>query len=171
MVEAIPPIETPRWYEAPPPAAPPEPPQGGPTLYVVCVEDDFDALGPLADCLNGAGITLELPIFSGSASAVREANEALALRCHAALLFFGAGDGAWMAQQRSELQRVQALRRERTPMTVFTYLGGPVTPDKRATMLTRPPHLIAGLEGFSPASLEPLQEAVGAVARPVVEAP
>lgn len=146
-----------RRLEEPTPAAPP-PPVGAevPSVYVVCVEEDFDALTPLADCLSAAGIAMELPVFSGSAAAVREANEAIALRCDTALLFFGAGDGAWMAQQRSELFRLQALRRATAPITVYTCLAGDRTPDKRAALLRRTPNLIDLLDGFSPAAMDPL---------------
>src|SRR5690606_13016491 len=127
-----------------------------------CVEDDFEHLQPLAELLAAAGIVIEFPVFSGSAAAVREANEAIALSCDAALLFFGAGDGAWMAQHRSELQRIQALRRDTAPLIVFTYLAEPLIPDKRAALLRRAPNLINGIEGFSALALEPLLDALRA---------
>jgi hypothetical protein len=145
--------------------------EGGSSVYLVCVEDDFEGLTPVAEFLSAAGIVMELPVFSGSASAVREANEALALRCDAAVLFFGAGDGAWMAQQRSELQRVQALRRDRPPMPVFTCLVGERTSDKRAVLLRRTPNVIDLLDGFSEAPLQPLLHAVNNEAAQPPETP
>lgn len=158
--------------EAPPRLAPPAAaPDGGPTVYLVCVEDDFEALTPLADLLGASGVAMELPVFSGSAAAVREANEALAMRCDTAVIFFGAGDGAWMAQQRSDLQRVQALRRETSPVTVFTCLSGERTPDKRAALLRRTPHLIDLLEGFDAAALEPLLAAARGLSSNAAVAP
>ena len=134
------------------PVSPPTPAldEGPPSVYVVCVEDDFEALMPLGQFLNGAGCAMELPVFTGSASAVREANDAIAMHCDAAILFFGAGDGAWMAQQRSELQRIQALARDRPPIPVFTYLSSPVTADKRVAIMKMTPNLLNGLDGFTP---------------------
>ena len=161
-----------RKIEAPAPVAPlPPTDEAGSTVYLVCVEDDFEGLTRVAELLSEAGIIMELPVFSGSASAVREANEALALRCDAAVLFFGAGDGAWMAQQRSELQRVQALRRDRPPMPVFTCLTGERTPDKRAVLLRRTPNVIDLLDGFSADALQPLLHAIGNGAALPLETP
>jgi hypothetical protein len=151
--------------ETPEPPAPVAAADAAPTVYVVCVEDDFEALQPLVAFLNGESYAMEFPVFSGSAAAVREANEAIAMRCDAAILFFGAGDGAWMAQQRGELQRTQSLRRDRPLAAVFTCLSGPLTADKRAVIMRMTPNLINVVDSFTDATMQPFLRAVPKAAR------
>jgi hypothetical protein len=120
---------------------------GSPTIYLICVEDDLEATAPLIEYLTNQGFAVELPVFSGDAQEVREANEAVACNCQGVLLFFGAGGGAWKYHQQSELKRMQGSRRE--PLRAnFTYLAAPGTADKKVALLKKEPNLINGLEGF-----------------------
>ncbi|PWT98016.1 MAG: hypothetical protein C5B51_30210 [Terriglobia bacterium] len=132
---------------------------GAPLVYFICVEEDLESAVPLIEFLTNEGFAIELPVFSGDATEVRQANEAVAASCQAVLLFFGAGGGAWKYHQQSELKRIQASRRE--PLRVsFTYLAGPPTADKKVSLLKKEPGLINGLEGFAPEKLSPFLAAL-----------
>jgi len=135
--------------------------EGPPTIYLICIEQDLDAVEPLMDFLRGQGFEVELPVFSGSAEAVSEANEAKVRNCRAAVLFFGAGDGAWESHQQSELKRIRGLMRDEAPVATFTYLAAPMTGDKKGLVLKKEPNLINGIEGFSAEKMENFLRTVG----------
>ena len=149
-----------KQIENPKPSGTPAADSGPPTVYLICVEADVEAAVPLLECLSEQGCNVELPVFSGDAASLREANEAVAMSCHAAILFFGAGDGAWRKHQVSELARVQALRRDRPLRAAFTYLAAPETTDKKVLRIKREPNLIEGVAGFQVSSLRPFLQAV-----------
>ncbi len=123
-------------------------------IYVICVERDIEeAALPLLEYLTGQGFDVDLPVFTGSATEVREANEAKAGSCDAVILFFGHGDGAWKFHQQSELKRIQGSQRNQALLPQFSYLAGPATADKRVALLKKELNLINGLEGFSEAAM------------------
>jgi hypothetical protein len=125
-------------------------------IYIICVEEDLEAVSPVVNCLSSEGFRVELPVFSGDPVEVRQANEAVAMTCDAVVLFCGAGDGAWVFHQRNELKRVAGLRR-RTPWRAqWLYLAGPATPDKRALLLKNRAQLMNGMDGFAPKKILPL---------------
>jgi hypothetical protein len=124
-----------------------------PTVYFLCVEQDLEAAAPLVEFLGAQGLSVEFPVFSGDAQEVREANEGVAKRCDASILFFGAGDGMWKKHQENELMRVQGLRRAR-PMLAFTYLAAPKSPDKTVALLKKQLNLINGLDGFAASAVD-----------------
>lgn len=129
------------------------------TVYVICAEEDLaDAVGPLVQFLEQRDVSCEFPVFTGAAADVRSANEAIAARCDAAILFCGAGEGAWIQSQHDALTRVQTSRRDRPMRGVFHYLAGPVTADKQK--LTWRKNVINGLKGFSEPALEPFLRAL-----------
>jgi hypothetical protein len=140
-----------------------------PIVYIVCVEEDVDELMPLVELLQAKGLEVEFPVFEGNATEVREANERLASSCDAVLLFWGAGSGAWRAQQESELKRVQALRRGRPLRALFTYLSGPPAKDKKFLLLKKRPDLIDALGGLQENALDPFLGAIAAAERPQLE--
>jgi len=140
--------------EEPKPQSAPAPEAGPPTVYLICVEEDVEAAVPLMECLSEKGFSVELPVFTGCSASVREANDAVAMSCRGAILFFGAGDGAWRKHQLSELTRVQGSRRDRPLRANFTYLSGPDTTDKKVLRFKKEPNLIDGMAGFQASSLE-----------------
>jgi hypothetical protein len=142
---------------------------GAATVYIVCVEEDIDELMPLVELLQAKGLEVEFPVFEGGATEVREANERLSSSCDAVLLFWGAGSGAWRAQQESELQRVRALRRGRPLRAVFTYLSGPPARDKQFLLMKKRPDLIDALGGFQEGALDPFLGAIADAGRQQLE--
>jgi hypothetical protein len=142
---------------------------GGRRVSVICLEHDIvdESVGPLVRFLDEQGIQWELPVFSGAASEVRAANEDIAHRCDAAILFCGAGEGPWIQSQTDAFTKVQAARRGRVPPLAF-YLASPVTPDKQKLRWRK--HAIDGFAGFAAPALEALLAALQPPAAPAAGA-
>lgn len=133
--------------------------EGG-SVNVICLADDMDAVSPMAELILAQERAVDLPLFSGDAAEVRQANEALAMKCDAVVLFCGAGDGAWMFHQQNELKRIAGLRRDNPWRGQFTVLAGPATGDKRAMVFRKPPGLLNIMDGFAPEKMKPLLDAL-----------
>jgi len=134
----------------------------GPRLvYLICEKRDRKAIIPLYKYLRGQGFKAKLPTFTGDATAVREANEALMKTCDVVLLFWGAGDEAWKSHQENDLRKNQSVR-QKPLRAVYTYLAEPTNDDKEFTLELEEPNLIDGLAGFSEAAMEVFVQAVNA---------
>jgi TIR domain len=139
----------------------PPPPPGHKMVYVLCDEKDRRDTVPLLKFLKGKGLEIKLPVFTGVAAQVREANQELFMTCDAVILFYGAGDEAWKFHQQNELKKIQGLRSEKPLTAIYTYLAGPATDDKELLLTLDEPNLINSLSGFSEPAMEAFLTAVG----------
>lgn len=101
-------------------------------LSLICCEADRKQLVDVIKLLRQT-VDVQLPVFSGDAGSVREANHEILMACDAAVLYYGAGDEAWKFHQCNELRRVRGLRRlrgERLLKSEYTLLASPNTDDK-----------------------------------------
>ncbi|MGB7946555.1 MAG: toll/interleukin-1 receptor domain-containing protein [Candidatus Binatia bacterium] len=116
-------------------------------IHVLCeARDRKETLGLLKLLKESADITL--PVFTGDAAQVREANQALLLECDAVLLYYGAGDEAWKFHQQNELKRIRALRADR-PLPIETlYLADPSSDDKELLVGLGEQNLINAMAGI-----------------------
>ena len=132
-------------------------------VYVVCDVRDRKETIPLRKLLQRAGFEVEIPVFSGDAATVRQANQELLAQCDAAVLFYGAGDEAWKRTVENDLRKAPAYRHDKPPMIRFTYLAPPSTEDKADLIDVQEPNVIDGLRGEpTEADVRPL---VGALLR------
>jgi hypothetical protein len=130
-------------------------------IYVVCDSRDRKETIPLRRLLQRAGFEVEIPLFSGDAATVRQANQELLTQCDAAVLFYGAGDEAWKRTVENDLRKALAYRQGKTPMIRLTYLAPPATEDKADLIDVQEPDLINGLRGEpTEADVQPLVEAL-----------
>ena len=130
-------------------------------IYVVCDARDRKETIPLRRLLQRAGFEVEIPVFSGDAATVRQANQELLAQCDAAVLFYGAGDEAWKRTVENDLRKALAYRQDKAPMIRFTYLAAPATEDKAELIDVQEPDLINGLRGEpSEADVQPLVDAL-----------
>jgi TIR domain len=140
-------IETPEQKE-------PEPGSAGndrKLVYLVFDEEDRTATYPLRKYLKGQGFEVQVPIFEGTAEAVRKENENSLRQCHAVILFYGAGDEAWKRAVEGDFRKMGGLRRK----PVYTYLADPVTAGKKDLIELEEPNVIRCLDGFSEAEMKP----------------
>lgn len=136
---------------APPDAAPAA--AGRRVLHLVCSERDRrDAVPLIRRLREQAEVTL--PVFTGDAGAVREANQALLMAADAVILYYGAGDEAWRYHQQNELKRIRGLRTGKPLPPERLYLAGPNSDDKDLLAELGEPGLIDGRAGV-PAELAP----------------
>jgi hypothetical protein len=131
-------------------------------VHVLMDPRDASNVIPLVKLLKAHGLAVTFPVFSGDAASVREANTLLLRDCHAVLLYYGAGDEAWMFHQRMELSKQAAFRDH--ALVLYTCLAEPDTPSKMLLRETQEPHCIDGRRDLSEADLVPFIEATLACA-------
>lgn len=110
--------------------APPAPPPTQRRAHVLLQAADRRAAVPFLRELQARRARVSLPILSGDAAAMQEANQTLLLESDEVWLYYGAGDETWRFQQSRELDRIRALRPQRPLPPEFLVLAGPDTDDK-----------------------------------------
>ncbi len=130
------------------------------TVHVLCDARDRKDMVALLRFLKARGLEVSLPIFTGDAGSVREANQALLMNCDRVLLYYGAGDEAWRFHQQNELKKVRAQRSEKPLPLEAVYLAGPGTEDKTLLVDLQEPNLIHALNGFSEEAMADFIDAV-----------
>lgn len=150
----------------PAPAEAPTGSQNGSRLiYLICDQRDRKATVPVRKFCRAQGFDVSLPAFEGDASAVREAHQQLLSSCDGIMVFYGAGDEAWMHTIGNELRKMPAYRGGKPVLANYTYLAGPKTADKEDLIDMEEPNLIDGLEQFSEAEMAAFVQAMNS-ARP-----
>jgi hypothetical protein len=119
------------------------------SIHVLCDAKDRKDIIALLKFLKGRGLDVSLPIFTGDAGIVREANQELLLSCDGVILYYGAGDEAWRFHQQNELKKIRARQTGKPFPDEFIFLAGPNTDDKALMLDLQEPNLINGLNGFS----------------------
>jgi hypothetical protein len=105
---------------------------------------------------------VDIPVFEGDATEVREANQKLLTTCDAVLLFYGAGDEAWKRTVDNELKKMRGYRGDKPLLASYTYLAAPKTGDKDDRLEMEEPHLINGFGDFSEAAMAEFLQALNA---------
>jgi len=123
-----------------------------PLVWLICDRSDRQATLPLIKHLRAQGLQVKLPAFTGSASDLRAANEALAAACDSVLLYWGEGDEAWRVHQESNLRK-QIGRRDRPLKAMATWVAAPDSDDKDFAIVSEEPGLIDGRGDFDPSLL------------------
>ncbi|HNI47520.1 MAG TPA: TIR domain-containing protein [Zoogloea sp.] len=145
-----------------PPEAPPTAPSvSARRVHLVCDARDRKDILPFIRLLRAHGVEVTLPVFSGDAGAVREANRQLALDCDVLVLWYGAGDEAWKYHQGNDLQKLCASQRERPLRGQFVLLAPPLGDDKAFLRALAEADTLDALDGLDAAVLAPLLAALG----------
>lgn len=132
-------------------------------IYVLCDQQDMDAVRPLEDYLFGQGYEVMLPIFDDDEAQARLEHEENLQSADAVLVYYGAGAELWLRRKLRELQKSAGLGREKPWLGRAIYIAGPATPQKErfrtleATLLHEP----AG--GFDGSVLGPFFEEIANV--------
>lgn len=133
-----------------------------PRLYILCDQEDVEAMRPLEDYLFGAGFEVIVPFFDEDEAQARLEHEENLRSSDVVLLYYGKGDELWMRRKLREVQKSAALGREKPWLGRGIYVGAPATPQKErfrthdAMLIQEPP------AGFDPAVLAPLLGAIAA---------
>ncbi len=124
-----------------------------PLIYLICDEKDRGATIPLRKFCKSQGFDVEIPVFQGDATEIREAHQQLLKSCDAIILFYGAGDEAWKFSIDSDIRKMPAYREGKSLPHRFTYLADPTTTEKEEMMVMEEAGLIDGLGGFSESAM------------------
>jgi hypothetical protein len=118
-------------------------------IYFICDERDLKYSVPVRKLCKQLGFEVELPLFEGEASVVRQANQQNLASCDIVVVFYGAGDAAWKRTIDSELRKMAGYRAGKSRPPIFTYLAEPKTGDKQDLIDMQEHGLIDGLSGFA----------------------
>jgi hypothetical protein len=132
-------------------------------LYLLYDQRDEATTAPWADLLFK---TFEVvsPLFDGDEKEVRESHEEALRNCDGVLLFYGAGNEAWLRRKLTEVQKSPGYGRTKAAPEVCICLIPPNTPVK-ARFRTHHAHVIPQWDGCDAASLEPFVTALAARGR------
>lgn len=125
-------------------------------VHVVCDERDRLAAVPLLKQLKAGNVDPTIPVFTGDAAAVREANQLLVKQADVVVLFYGSGDESWKYHQDAELRRVIATITDRPRPARFLFLADPASPDKELIRNLGETGLLDPASGSLEQVLEPL---------------
>jgi hypothetical protein len=123
-------------------------------VYLLCDQQDVDAVRDVEDHLFARGFEVILPLFDEDEAAARIEHEENLQSCDAVLVYYGAAGELWLRRKLRELQKSAGLGREKPWLGRAIYVGAPVTPQKErfrtleATLLHEP------ASGFDPAVLD-----------------
>jgi hypothetical protein len=118
-------------------------------IYFICDERDLKSSVPVRKLCKQLGFEVELPLFEGEASVVRQANQQNLTSCDIVVVFYGAGDAVWKRTIDGELRKMAGYRGGKSRPPIFTYLAEPKTHDKQDLIDMQEPCLIDALGGFS----------------------
>jgi len=122
-------------------------------IYLICDRKDRKATVPVRKFCREHGFEVQIPVFEGGATALREANQQLLTSCDSVILFYGAADEAWMRTVDNELKKMPCYRGRKPLLAAYTYLADPKTSDKEDLLDMEDHNLINGLDGFSEAQM------------------
>ncbi len=148
---------------AEPPPSPPaaRAPTAPPVVHLMMSEADREAAVPLIRLLQQWNLEVTVPVFVGTAAALRKANKALILASHAQILFYGAENDLWK-QNQIELRKRTIGADSSRPHRVWTCLASPLTEDKKMLAQIGGLGLIDCLGGWTAAAVQPVVRALAA---------
>jgi hypothetical protein len=135
--------------------APVESKQDGPArIYVICDQQDVDAVEPLQNYLFERGCEVTLPLLEGNESEVLQDHKENLLVCDALLIFQGRASVGWLRMKLRELLKLPAYGRTTPLVSKAVYIGAPEHPAKES-FKTLDALVIKNYGEFSPGSVDP----------------
>jgi serine/threonine protein kinase len=110
---------------------PPQPVNSGaPRVYLICDQQDEEALAPLEDFFYDQGIEVSLPGFEAEESEVQQIHIQNLRDCDAALIYYGAAGMHWVDFKIRDLQKAAGYRDSRPIPVSAVYVAPPFNPRK-----------------------------------------
>ncbi len=132
-------------------------------LYLIYDQRDEHTIVSWADLLF-AQFEIVHPLFEGDEKDLRESHEEALRGCDGVLLFYGAGNEAWLRRKLNEVHKSPGYGRTKGAPEVCICLIPPQTPAK-ARFRTHHAHVIPQWDGCDAAALEPFVTALKAQGR------
>jgi hypothetical protein len=124
------------------------------SVYLVCDEQDREAVAPLEDWLFEQGFDVTLPASDGDEAAVREDHQQNLLLCDGVLVYAGRASELWLRAQLRELLKAPGYGRTHPFAAKAIYLGAPESPWK-SRFRSHEAQVIARTSDVTPAALAP----------------
>jgi hypothetical protein len=124
-------------------------------IYLICDQQDVEAVEPLQDFLFEQGYEVVLPLPGGSGAEVLQDHKDSLLLCGAVLIYQGRAGEAWLRMKLRELLKLPGYGRTSSLLAKAVYIGPPKSPQKDR-FRTNEALLIKNYGDFNPASLTPL---------------
>jgi len=127
---------------------------GAARLYLICDQQDIDAVKPLHDYLFDQGYEVTLPLLDGSEAEVLQDHKENLLLCDALLIFQGRASEGWLRMKLRELLKLPGYGRTTPLLAKAVYIGSPESPTKER-FKTLDTLVVKNYGDFNPVSFEP----------------
>jgi hypothetical protein len=129
-------------------------------VYLLCDQQDVDAVGPLTDHLFAAGYEVLQPIFDEDEAQTRIEHEESLRSADGVLLYYGAGSEMWLRRKLREMQKSAGLGRDKPWLARAIYVAQPATPQKERFRTLEATILHEPSGGFDAEILDPFVRAM-----------
>ncbi|MEK6303921.1 MAG: TIR domain-containing protein [Acidobacteriota bacterium] len=103
---------------------------GAARLYLICDQQDVDAVEPLQNHLFERGFEVTLPLLDGSEAEVLQDHKENLLLCDALLIFQGRASEGWLRMKLRELLKLPGYGRTAPLLAKGVYIGAPESQSK-----------------------------------------
>jgi hypothetical protein len=133
---------------------------GAVCIYLICDQQDVDAVEPLKGYLFDRGYEVTLPLLEGSETEVLQDHKENLLICDALLIYQGRASEGWLRMKLRELLKLPGYGRTTPLLSKAVYVGAPEAPAKDR-FKTLEAAVIKNYGEFNPAALEPFLAQIG----------
>ena len=122
-------------------------------MYLICDQQDYESITPLADYFFNQGFEVILPLMEGDEAEVREEHKQSLQDCDAVIIFYGNASEGWLRTKLRDVQKSPGYGRTKPMLAQGVYVGAPETGVKQRFQT----HEALVTRNFGPFSSDSLQ--------------
>jgi len=126
-------------------------------IYLICDQQDEEAVEPLEDYLFDQGYEVKTPQFDGDEDAFVQAHQDNLRFCDGVLIYFGTASGQWVDMKLMDLLKAPGYGRTKPLIAKAVYVGPPEN-RRKTRFRTRTADVIQGGNSINPDDLKPFLE-------------
>ena len=126
-------------------------------IYLICDQQDEEAVEPLEDYLFEQGYEVKTPQFDGDENAFVQAHQDNLRFCDGVLIYFGRASGQWVDMKLMDLLKAPGYGRTKPLIAKAVYVGLPEN-RRKTRFRTRTADVIQGRNSINPDDLKPFLE-------------
>ncbi len=126
-------------------------------IYLICDQQDEEAVEPLEDYLFDQGYEVKTPQFDGDENAFVQAHQDNLRFCDGVLIYFGRASGQWVDMKLMDLLKAPGYGRTKPLIAKAVYVGPPEN-RRKTRFRTRTADVIQGGNSINPDDLKPFLE-------------
>ena len=131
-------------------------------IYLICDQQDEEAIEPLEDYLFDQGYEVKTPQFDGDENAFVQAHQDNLRYCDGVLIYFGSASGQWVDMKLMDLLKAPGYGRSK-PLTAKAVYVAPPDNRRKTRFRTRTAEVIQAGNSINPDELKPF---LGKINRP-----